>query len=293
MGAIILATGSSCAPEIASALTHATAASRACLETAGLGPDEIDLLIHVGIYRDDNLTEPGIAALIQRELGISLDYVAHPKAAFSFDLMNGACGFLNAVQVASAFLALGETRKVLIVSSDAHPSKRVAHGFPIRALGAAVLLGHDDHPGRGFGPVTTYDAARDSAGSEGYLAIGDSGHRGRECLTLRRDPDYEERVLDLLVTSIRGHAASHQIDLSQTLFVTSRISLGFADRLATALGVAARSVVTAPGHGEPHSSALALGYHRALAERRLGDHVEVLFAVAGAGLTSACAVYRC
>ncbi|MBC7304849.1 MAG: hypothetical protein H5T78_28365, partial [Nocardia sp.] len=52
----------------------AVGAARACLAGAGLGATDIDVLINIGIYRDGNVVEPSNAALIQRELGMHLDY---------------------------------------------------------------------------------------------------------------------------------------------------------------------------------------------------------------------------
>src|SRR5262245_32160042 len=123
MGTFIKATGVSTDPSVGSSIAHAVLAAKACLAAAKVGPEQIDMLINVGVYRDKNMVEPSMAALIQKEIGIGPDVVKYPnhKPAFSFDLMNGACGLLSAVQAASAVIAAG-VEHVLIVSSDAHPS---------------------------------------------------------------------------------------------------------------------------------------------------------------------------
>ncbi|MBN9635564.1 MAG: 3-oxoacyl-ACP synthase, partial [Actinobacteria bacterium] len=46
-----------------SALRLAVAAARTCLNEAGTDPDDVDLLVNAGIYRDRNLAEPALAAL--------------------------------------------------------------------------------------------------------------------------------------------------------------------------------------------------------------------------------------
>ena len=56
-----------------SALRLGVLAAKACLRQAGRDPDEVDLLINAGIYRDRNLAEPALAALIQADVG------AHPE----------------------------------------------------------------------------------------------------------------------------------------------------------------------------------------------------------------------
>ena len=88
-----------------SALRLAVNASRDCIRNAGREPDDIDLLINAGIYRDRNLGEPALAAMIQEDIG------AHPEnphagshGTFSFDVVNGSCGVLTALQVVDGFL---------------------------------------------------------------------------------------------------------------------------------------------------------------------------------------------
>ncbi len=56
-----------------SALHLAVSAAQTCLERAGRNADDLDLLVNVGLYRDRNLGEPALAALIQEDIG------AHPE----------------------------------------------------------------------------------------------------------------------------------------------------------------------------------------------------------------------
>ena len=53
----------------ASARHLADAAARACLTNAGKEPGDVDLLINAGVYREDNMGEPALAALIQEDIG--------------------------------------------------------------------------------------------------------------------------------------------------------------------------------------------------------------------------------
>lgn len=294
MGTIIEATGVSTDPSIGSALTHAAIAAKNCIQDAGIDVQAIDLLINVGIYRDSNMVEPAMAALIQRELGLNLDFVKYrsPKAAFSLDLMNGACGLLNAVQVASAFLAAGNAEHVLIVSGDTHPSREKTPGFPYATLGAAMLLGRTENS-RGFGRVYTEDSPGDDVGIEGFYDMLSSGTNGRRSITVRHDADYHRRLLELAVQSAKSTAASEGIDLRRTLLVTSRATPDFGENLAKELGLDARvAASTAAVDGDPHTSALTLGYHTAHLAGHDAEFDQVLFVAAGSGLTSASAVYR-
>ena len=56
------------------------------------------VLVHTGVYRDENICEPAMAPFIQRRVGANpaLPPLGAP-GTFSFDLVNGGCGFLSAV----------------------------------------------------------------------------------------------------------------------------------------------------------------------------------------------------
>jgi hypothetical protein len=76
-----------------SALHVAVAAAKTCLEHAGRDPNEVDLLVNAGLYRDKNLGEPALAALIEEDIGANPeDPHAGAHGTFSFDVANGTCG---------------------------------------------------------------------------------------------------------------------------------------------------------------------------------------------------------
>ena len=83
----------------------ADAAARACLAHAGKEPGDVDMLINAGVYREDNMGEPALAALIQEDIGASLGQPpAGGRGTFSFDLINGTCGVISAIQLESGLL---------------------------------------------------------------------------------------------------------------------------------------------------------------------------------------------
>ena len=123
-----------------SALRIAVAAAKACLHEADCDPNELDLMINAGIYRDRNMGEPALAALIQQDIG------AHPEdphadthGTFSFDIANGVCGPLTALRVADGFFRSGSVRRALVVTSDADPGYGMIHDFPFAGVGGALV----------------------------------------------------------------------------------------------------------------------------------------------------------
>jgi 3-oxoacyl-[acyl-carrier-protein] synthase-3 len=292
MGALLTATGVSIDSAIGSSIEHAAIAGRACLRAARLEPSAIDALINVGVYRTHNMVEPSMAALIQRELGIHLDYVLRPtpKPTVSFDVMNGACGMLNAIQIASALVATG-AEHVLLVSSDVHPSGAKHDAFPYAHVGGAMLLSVSSDAARGFGRLAIRDGDGASAGSEGYSAEGTRD--GRHQIVVTREADYETRLVELGAALVEDYVAREQLALGELLLVTSCPTQTFGAELARRLTIDPRDLACASEvDGDPHTSALALAHHGALVDGRAEQHHTILFVAVGAGPTAACIAYR-
>ncbi|MEA1832433.1 beta-ketoacyl-ACP synthase III [Methylobacterium durans] len=85
-----------------------TRAARAALDEAGLGPEDIDLVICATSTPDH--TFPSTATQIQAGLGI------HQGAAF--DLQAVCAGFVYAVTTADKFLTTGAARRALVVGAE-------------------------------------------------------------------------------------------------------------------------------------------------------------------------------
>jgi 3-oxoacyl-[acyl-carrier-protein] synthase III len=84
-------------------------ASRAALEAAGIGPEELDMIV-VGTTTPDQVF-PNAGVLLQARLGV------HGCPAFSVE---AACtGFIYALAVADKFVQTGSARTVLVVGAEA------------------------------------------------------------------------------------------------------------------------------------------------------------------------------
>ena len=292
MGVVIRASAANADADTLSSVERGSRAVAAAIAAAGLRPEEIGAIINTGVYRDSNMVEPAIAALIQKKAGVGLEYAAGSVPSFSFDLMNGAVGVLNAAQVAGALLATGSADHVVIVSGDAHPSLDPAgqDGFPFATVGAALVLRHISGPA-GFGNLHT--ASDDGAAPpEGYLKPYEAGASGRSAITVDRPAGLAARLVPLAARAARAAVGESGLDLATTLVVSSRPTEDFAGALATALGVPEPSVVVARAEADPHTSAIPLAYHQIAEAGRLEGFEHILFVAAGGGPTAAAIAYR-
>ncbi|MFI1279417.1 hypothetical protein ACH4U5_01375 [Streptomyces sp. NPDC020858] len=294
MGMVITAAGTALPDTSAptSVVDLAGRAARGALARARVSASSIGVLINVGVYREHNTFEPAMSALVQKEVGINLDYIADPEpaAGFSFDLMNGACGVLNAVQVGQALLDTGSTERLLITAADVHPCGDADRdtGYPYADLAGALLLERSADPHAGFGPVRHYTADRPTD-VEGYLDTDTMGRHGRTTITVRREPGHAERLSAFAASAAADYAQEIGIDLDRTLVIGPSPSPSASPSPSPAAGASADAAAV---RGEPHTAAPVLGYLQAMDGVPRDDHDQILFVSVGAGPSAACALYR-
>ena len=118
---------------------------RIVFQQAGRDPHDVDLLVNAGIYRDRNIAEPALAAMIQQDIGANPeDPHEDTHGTFSFDISNGTCGVLTALQIVDGFLKSHAIDCALIVASDADPGRGMSEHFPFSPAGAALLCDWTD-----------------------------------------------------------------------------------------------------------------------------------------------------
>jgi 3-oxoacyl-[acyl-carrier-protein] synthase-3 len=85
------------------------AAGRKAMAAAGVGPGDIDLLIHSSVCRDR--LEPSTAAYVHGLLGLG------PQAQI-MDVSNACLGWLNAVVLAAGLVESGQIRRALVCAGE-------------------------------------------------------------------------------------------------------------------------------------------------------------------------------
>lgn len=280
-----------------SAIANATRAGIECLEGAGVDPGKVGLLINAGIFRDDNIMEPSIASLIQKELKMGLDFDPEQpnQSTFSFDVVNGACGFLNAVNVADSFLKNGNVQYALILCGDAHPSKTNHPEFPYKAVGAAALLKFSADANKGFQRFSYRSNGHDQVSS--ISAYGDMvafGDQGRKRATLVFQNQYLNQFRQLNIELINTFLAEHNHPNIDFL-VGSDPEPGFCTSVCQESSLSNQTTralkLFNQFDGDVHTAAPIAGFHHLRKEIDSGTPQSLLFSSVGSGDASACALY--
>jgi 3-oxoacyl-[acyl-carrier-protein] synthase III len=285
----------------ATARRLADAAARACLAQAGKEPGDVDMLINAGIYREDNMGEPALAALIQEDIGANLGQPPiGGHGTFSFDLVNGTCGVINAIQVEAGLLSSGVIRLGAIVTSDVDPNLKDPGSVPFRPAGGAMLLGWDDNIS-GFTDffTETFSEYEDLFVSglvwQRRRRLGISaGASGQSQMIIDSKPGYQARLVDCAEDATRRFLGRLGMGVGEIdLLVSASSSPDFLDPLRVRLGIPGdRVAYTAEDLAGAYTTGPIASLQAAIKSGRLGDARNTLMLAAGAGITVALALYR-
>ena len=276
-------------------------AARACFAQAGRRPSDVDMLINVGVYRQDNMGEPALAALIQEDIGANL---GHPptggSGSFSFDLLNGACGVISAIQIESGLLQSGVIQLGAVVSSDVQPELENPGAHFLQPAGGAMLLRWDDRLA-GFTDFCTQTFPEyEDLFTSGLVWQERCGIRaprqgtGRHRMAVSVKPGYQARLVDCAEDATRHFLRRAGLGVEDIdLLVPAPARAGIIDPLRARLGIPGDRVAYTPEDLEgSYTTGPIAALQAAIKSGRLGEARNALLLAAGAGITVALALYR-
>ncbi len=269
-----------------SALRLAVTAAKHCLHEAGRNAHDVDLLINAGIYRDRNLAEPALAALIQEDIGANPED-PHEQAhgTFSFDISNGSCGVLTALQIVDGFLKSRSIDLALVVASDANPGHGMSEHFPFSPSGTALLCDWSDDD-RGLGRIHWVNMPDDGKSFSATVGLVDGRNVLRFAATEDSDELFAEAATQAAETCLRKSALTlDDIDA----IVAAPAHSKFRAALSARIGCPETKIIVDDDQ-RTHTASLAAALDSASKQIRPGGRLLVV--AAGAGVTAGAALYR-
>jgi 3-oxoacyl-[acyl-carrier-protein] synthase-3 len=281
------------------ALKLADEVARACLARAHRAAGDIDLLINAGLYREGNLVEPALASMIQEDIGAN---PGHPPRAgahgtFSFDVANGGCGVLTALELLDGFIRSGTIETGMVVASDSDPGE--SESFPFPAVGGAMLVrpAGDDEGFIDFA-FETFDEA--SGAFESAIIWHKRGWHlplskpGKNVLTVVQGDGYECRAIECAADATRRFLTRHELGATSVdLAIFSQSPVGFADGVAMRLELApGRLARVADQFRGAHTASPIAALEAAIESGQFAAARTILFATVGAGIAVGLALYR-
>ncbi len=162
-------------------------AGRKAIESAGLKPSDIDMLIVTGQNHD--YKAPATSCIVQHALGM--------RKIPAIDLAIGCSGFIYGLAVASKFVADGSAERVLLIGAEIHSrmmswKDRTTCVFFADGAGA-VVLAPSPH---GYG-LLGFDLGADGSGSQAIIvpAGGSRTPVTEQALQMREESPHQSRAM--------------------------------------------------------------------------------------------------
>lgn len=264
-------------------------AARMALDNAGIGPEELDLIIVATVTPD--YAFPATACLIQRELGA--------WNAAAFDLEAACSGFLYCLSVADQYIRCGSYNTVLIVAGDVlskitdYEDRNTCILFGDGA-GAAVLQG-----GQKPGLLAT-EIGADGSGSDLLVQPAGGSRAPASCETVARRQHYIRMAgqevfkfaVRIMVEASRRVLAKAKIETSDiSLLIPHQANIRIIDSACKRLGITREKVwINLDRLGNMSGASIPVALSEAYGQGRIQKGNTVLLVGFGGGLTWGAAV---
>ncbi|EFQ23657.1 beta-ketoacyl-ACP synthase III [Aminomonas paucivorans] len=261
-------------------------ASRKALSAAGVAPEDLDLIL-VGTNSPDTLF-PSVAAKLQGRLGA--------KRAGASDIQSGCTGSVYALTFASAGIAAGLFRNVLVVGAEVlsrlidWTDRNTCILFGDGA-GAAVLGRVEEGRGRFLGASLRADGAKHDlitfqGGLVEYPASEETLRDGRHFVRMKGNEVFKF-VNRELPPFLEEFCKSVDVEASSVdWWVFHQANWRIMEGVLRRFGVPAeKAVVNLDRYGNTSAASVMIALHEALEDGRIGRGQKVIVTSFGAGMT--------
>lgn len=257
-------------------------AARAALASAGLQPDDVDLIV-VATSTPDN-TFPATAVNIQERLGIT-----HGAA---FDVQAVCTGFVYALTTADLYLRGGMAKRALVIGAETFSrildwtdrSTCVLFGDGAGALVIEAAESAGDITDRG---VLTAHLRSDGRHREKLYVDGGPSSTGTVGHLRMEGREVFKHAVGMITDVIEAaYAATGYGSDDIDWFVPHQANIRIIDASARKLGIAPEKVVvTVDRHGNTSAASIPLALCEAASDGRIGEGDLVLLEAMGGGFT--------
>ncbi|MEO6422048.1 MAG: beta-ketoacyl-ACP synthase III [Candidatus Nitrotoga sp.] len=253
-------------------------ASQRALEAAGIGVDEIDLVIVATTTPDSIL--PSTACILQDKLGI--------KNGAAFDVQAVCSGFIYALNTADLYIRGGQARNALVVGTEVLSRLLNWEDRTTCVLfgdgAGAVVLQRSDEPG-------IMSAKLHADGSHRNILIADGGIRDGRIFGnpyIKMDGQtvfkFAVKVLSEVVEEVLAENNMKCADIDW--LVPHQANIRIMEATAKKLGLDINKVVvTVANHGNTSAASIPLALDTAVRDGRIQSGQHVLLEAVGGGFT--------
>jgi 3-oxoacyl-[acyl-carrier-protein] synthase-3 len=267
-------------------------ASRKALKAAGLGADELDLILVATMTPDTIL--PSMGCVLQEKLGA--------KKAAAFDLAAACSGFIYGLSVADAFIRSETYKNVLLVGAEVLSrftdwEDRTTCILFGDGAGAAVI---QRHAGK-RGVLSTHLHSDGALGDLLHVPAGGALHPPSHETVRKRMHFIKMKGNETFKAAVRAleGVAQEALDHNKIkageidFLVPHQANLRIIQAMAQRLGMPMEKVVlTLPKYGNTSAASIPMALDEAVRDGRIRENHLLLFEAFGGGLTWASALVR-
>jgi 3-oxoacyl-[acyl-carrier-protein] synthase III len=247
--------------------------------------------MYAGVYRDEFLSEPALAALLAGMLELN-DTIETPqdKKTFALDIFNGSLGFFNACYVALGMIKAKKASNAMIITAEIENNRELLPTMllGLAETGSAMILDESPDARTGFGNFVFkyFTDYIDLCNTHSEL------YNGKMVLQIARDPDLEHYYVQCIRETVNELLSIEGLGMSQIKIVLpQQISSVFIDLLSCKMKVERSKFIAVGSERDLYTSALPYAFQY-VQEQQLVQPGDIgLIINVGAGIQVGCATY--
>lgn len=266
----------------------AVRAAQAALASAGMTPDDIDLIVVATATPD--LTFPATAAIVQAKLGVA--------NGAAFDIQAVCTGFIYALSTAEKFLAAGQHKRALVIGAETFSrildwSDRSTCVLFGDGAGAFVMEAVEERDANGRGVIGSYLRCDGRMVDLLYVDGGVSATQTTGHLRMQGNKVFREAVtrISQAMEKVVENAGVDVRDIDW--FVPHQANQRILHGVVKKLDLRADQVIsTIARHGNTSAASIPLAYAEGVQDGRIREGDLVMIEGMGGGLTWGAALMR-
>jgi 3-oxoacyl-(acyl-carrier-protein) synthase III len=278
---------------VGNAVQMACDAAQMAIRDAGISSPDIGLLLYAGVYRNEFLSEPALAAMVAGDLRLNANKGEwEHNRTFAFDVLNGSLGFLDACSVATEMLRTGKAAHALVCAAEIENNAVHQLGLSLLDLeetASALVLSPDEASGFSHFFFRQYPAHLGQ-----YRVDSQWLENGTTVLEIQRNIYMETFYVEHIVEMLRDFEAETGLRAQDFDFVIPpQISSGFVRQFAQKTRVHLDKVIdVTEGKRDLYTSSVGYAFEELFVRHMPRAGQKVLVIGVGAGIQVGCAVYE-
>ncbi len=268
-------------------------AANSCFAQSEIKPEDVDLLLFTGVYRDEFICEPAIAAILAGGIKMRSTNYHTNYHSFALDVLNGSLGFLNAIAVAANVIYADKAENVLILTSEIENNKSTwpSDLLEIEETGSGILVKKSGNKKAGFSDFIfeKYPEYLDA------IDVSNTWIKGKAKLEANINSKIENIFIDCILKTIKkSKKIQDLLDQKQiSKIVAQQISSDFLAQLSTRMECPADLFVDiTEGRKDLFTSSIPYALNDLMRTESVSEGDIVLIISVGSGVQVGCALYE-